>query len=132
MKIRTGANEKMTGAPAWSNVTAMTTPGAISPGTNRYVQFQAILDPDSLGWSSAQLKDVTIRWTGPSQVTDLAGTMTKGPDYGIWAMTVDGLPLVKGITIDLTIFQDVTGLATNIQRLTSAMIAEVEPRNIGK
>jgi hypothetical protein len=45
---------------------------------------------------------------------------------------VDGNPLAKGVTIDLIIYQDVMAFGGKTNRLTSSMVAEVEPRNTGK
>lgn len=134
LKIRTGDNGDMSDALAWSNITAITSPGAIAPGNRRYVQFQAILNATNSGATAVvpSLKDVTIKWTGEQRVTDVGGTFTKGPGYGIFDLTVDGKPLVKGLTVDLTIFEDVFRFGGGSNRLTSSLTAEVEPRNTGK
>jgi hypothetical protein len=132
LKVRTGSDENMSDALPWGSVAAMTSPGAISPEAKRYVQFQVLMNPDGVGWATPRLRDAAIRWQGETKVTDIASTLTRGPNYGIVEMTVDGRPLTKGLTIDLTIYEDVVGLGTNSHRLTSSMIAEVEPRNTGK
>lgn len=135
MRVRTGnnyTNEMLADATDWTNLTAMTSGGTISPGSGRYVQFQAEMAPDSTSWYVPSLKDVTIKWTGQSLLTDVAATITKGPAYGIFELTVDGNPLVKGVTIDLTIYEDVRGWHGVSNRLTSSVSAEVEPRNTGK
>lgn len=132
MKVRAATNEAMTDAPAWSNVTAMTTGGAITPGAKRYVQFQAILNPDSSGWSTPKLKDVAINWAAEPQVVDVGGTLTKGPNYGVVELTIDDKPLVKGLRVDLTIYEDITGWGRQARRVTSSMSTEIEPRNTGK
>jgi len=47
-------------------------------------------------------------------------------------LTVDGRTLVKGLRVDLTIYEDVQGWAKGGKRLTSSLMAEIEPRNTGK
>jgi hypothetical protein len=133
LKVRTGINESLLDAPAWSNVTAfLSSPATITCGNKRYVQFQATLDPDYWGWNSPKLKDVTIKWTGATKVVDISATMTKGPNYGICEVTVDGNPLAKGLRVDLEIYEDIIGWGATPKRLTSSMTTEIEPRNTGK
>ena len=79
------------------------------------------------------LKDVAIRWTGANTVADIGGTVTKGPEYGIFDVYVDDRPLTKGLTVDLTIYEDVIGFGGDgSNRMTSTMSTEIEPRNTGK
>lgn len=135
IKVRTGANADLSDAPNWTNVTAfLTSPANITCGNTRYVQFQAILNPDlaSKGANSPKLKDVTIKWSGATKIVDVSATMTKGPNYGICEVTVDGQPLTKGLRIDLSIFKDITGWGKTGKRITSSMTTEIAPRNTGK
>lgn len=131
IKVRTGDSLMMTNAPAWDSVTNLTAGGTFPAPSRRFVQFQAILDPDSAGWSTPKLKDLTIRWAGTTKLVDVGAVMTKGPNYGICEVTIDGKPLTKGMRIDLTIFEDVLGWAAKSKRLTSSMTTEVDPRNTG-
>jgi len=136
LKLRAGDDPALSDAPAWSNVTALSGPGPISLTAGRYVQFQAQLksnnDPDFDNCQTPRLKDVTLRWQGERRITDVGGTFTTGPDYGIFKLLVDGNELKKGVRVELTIFEDVTGFAGKTKRVTSSMVAEVEPRNTGK
>ena len=133
MKVRTGANADLSDASSWSNIAAMTSGGSINPGDKRYVQFQACLYSGTAGYYVPTLKDVAIRWTGPNKVVDIGGTITKGPEYGVFDVYVDDKPLTKGLTVDLTIYEDVIGFGgKGSNRLTSTMSAEIEPRNTGK
>jgi len=136
LKFRTGDDPLLADAPAWSNVTALSGPGPISLPAHRYVQFQARMrsnnDPDFSACRTPVLKDVTLRWQGERRITDVGGTFTTGPDYGIFKLLVDGNELKKGVRVELTIFEDVSGFAGKTKRVTSTMIAEVEPRNTGK
>jgi hypothetical protein len=133
IKVRTSDLGDMSDAPAWTNITAfLTSPANITCGNKRYVQFQAILDPDSSGWTTPKLQDVTIKWAGETKVVDVSAMMTKGPNYGICQVTVDDKPLVKGIQIDLTIFKTILGWGPVAKQLTSSMTTEIEPRNTGK
>ncbi len=133
LKVRTADNEDMSDAAPWSNLTAMASGGSITPGNRRYVQFQALMRASSDGWNVPSLKDVTIRWTGEYRAADIGGKMTTGPDYGIYELMVDNKPLVKGVSIDLTIFEDLMTIGGgSSNRLTSSATVEVEPRNTGK
>ncbi len=131
MKIRTSANRTMSDAPAWSNVSAMASGGAIDPGDKRYVQFQTIMTPNEQGTSTPKLKDVAIDWAGEDRVVDIGGIFTKGPDYGRFELTVDGQELKRGIEIDLEIYKDAAGYE-GVKTNTSALTAEIRPRNTGK
>lgn len=133
LKIRTGHQPDLSDAAAFSNLTAMTSGGAINPGNKRYVQFQAVMTPGYGGWYVPSLKDVTIKWTGENRLADIGGAMTVGPDYGIWELKIDGQVLTKGVTVNLTIFRDLMSIGGGgSNRLTSASAIEVEPRNTGK
>ena len=120
-KVRSASNEDMSDAPAWSNMTAKTTPSPITIGSKQYVQWMAILEPNEDGWSTPLVKDVTIDWAGPTRITDIAATFTKGPDKGIYELTVDGKPLVKGVTVNIEIYEEAVTYAGDTKRLTSAM-----------
>ncbi|MBN1671709.1 MAG: hypothetical protein JXR37_11775 [Kiritimatiellae bacterium] len=133
MKVRAGDQDDLSDAPAWSNCTAYSSaPVSLNALSGRYVQFQAELVSDPYGWDTPKLKDVTIEWNGELRVADIGGTFTVGPDYGIFEVTVDGKILAKGVTVDLEIYEDVRTFQVSNTRLTSAMTAEIEPRNSGK
>ena len=137
MKVRTGAQADLSDAQPWTNISEFaSSPATITCGNYRYVQFQAILNPDLAtfykGSHSPKLKDVTIKWAGATRVVDVGATMTKGPDYGICEVSVDGNPLTKGLRIDLTIFKEITGWGSTNKMITSSMTAEISPRNTGK
>ncbi|HRZ11662.1 MAG TPA: prepilin-type N-terminal cleavage/methylation domain-containing protein [Kiritimatiellia bacterium] len=133
LKIRAGNQPDLSDAESFSNLTAMTSGGAINPGNKRYVQFQAVMTPGYGGWYVPSLKDVTVKWTGENRLADIGGTMTVGPDYGIYELKIDDQVLTKGVTVSLTIFQDLMSAGGGgSNRLTSASVIEVEPRNTGK
>lgn len=138
MRVRTGNMKDMSDALAWASVPLMSAPGSLSGlASKRYVQFQAVVTGS---WNTvthtlnrAKLRDVNIRWNGITKLTDIAGTFTMGPDYGIMEVTVNNKPLIRGMTIDLTIYKDVPGFGgRGSNRLTSTLTTEVEPRNTGK
>jgi prepilin-type N-terminal cleavage/methylation domain-containing protein len=131
MKIRTATNSIMSDAASWSNITAMASGGAINPGDDRYVQFRATMTPNDYGYFTPRLKDVTIAWTGEERVVDIGGIFTSGPDHGIVELEVDGRKLKRGIEIDLEIYKETHGYV-GVKTNTSALAAEVRPRNTGK
>ena len=131
LKVRTGSSNDLSDAASWGSISAMTSPGAISPGNHRYVQFRAELRPSFYGISTPRLKDVTIKWTGAEQVVDIGGTFTKGPDYGVFEVEVDGVRVMTGVEVYLKIFKDVYGYVGS-RRMTSCLTTEITPRNTGK
>ena len=141
IKVRTGTRPDLSDAPTWTNATAFSSSsssgsGSISGLSGRYVQFQAVLNPDLSssyrGWNSPRLKDVAITWAGATKIVDIGATMTKGPSYGICEVTVDGNPLTKGLRIDLSIFKVIAGWGSTGKTNTSSMTTEISPRNTGK
>jgi prepilin-type N-terminal cleavage/methylation domain-containing protein len=130
MKARAGNNADLSGATAWSNVTAAAMSGPSFGGTGRYVQFQATLLSDATRYNTPKLQSATIRWPGESRVVNVGGTVTKGPDYSIFQAELDGLPLKSGILLDLEIYKDVR-IHGAVKRITSALSTEVMPRNTG-
>ncbi len=132
IKVRTGDQSNLSDAQAWSNITGAASGGTISPGARRFIQFQADMDPDSGGWNTPKLKDVTIKWAGETKVVDVAAIMTKGPNYGLCELSVDGKPLLRGLKINLKIFEDIPGWGRTTKQVTSEGSVEVEPRNTGK
>ncbi len=131
MKVRSATNRTMSDASAWSNISAMASGGAIDPGDNRYVQFKAIMTPNAYGYRTPKLKDVTIEWAGEDRIVDIGGIFTKGPDYGRFELKVDGQELKQGIEIDLEIYKEAAGYQ-GVKTNTSALAAEIRPRNTGK
>lgn len=129
MKIRTSANSDMSGATAWSGLTAHTTsPASLSGLSNqRYVQFQATLDAASPWVTLPELDDVKVTWPGEDALVTLSGQFTKRPNYGIFKITVDGNDVVQALSIYLEsseTYQD--------QTFTHELTAEGRPRNTGK
>ncbi|MGQ9663181.1 MAG: PulJ/GspJ family protein [Kiritimatiellia bacterium] len=131
LKVRTGDESDLSDAPAWNTVSAMSSPGSIAPGNNRYVQFRAEFQPTPDTMSTPRLKGVTVKWTGETRVVDVGGIFTKGPDYGLFELYVDGKKLSMGLLINLQIFKDTRGQG-GTQRLTSSLTSEVYPRNTGR
>ena len=90
------------------------------------------MQPDSTTTNSPKLRSVTLRWAGVTSAVEVGGTFSKGPDHGIWQLTVDGNPLVKGCSMDLTIYKDMSALNGATRRMTSTVSMEMYPRNTGK
>jgi hypothetical protein len=138
LKVRSGNNSDLSDASAWTNIATSATASApsgsasISPGTGRYVQFQAIFDSDIYGNNTPKLKDVTVRWTGVQRIVNMGGTFSKGPDHGVWELSVDGYPLVKACNMDLTIYKDMPVVGGQTRRITSTVSMEIYPRNTDK
>ncbi len=130
LKVRTGDEMDLSDAPAWPDVTPVPVYGVIDPGHGRFVQFRCELTSNAAYDATPELKDVTIKWYGPERVVDVGGTFTKGPDYGIFRVTVDGGEILTGLAADLEIFKDAPGFAAK-KRITSRLAVEIQPRNTG-
>lgn len=131
-------------APAWSSLGALASGGTVS-GSGRYLQFRAAYTsapysvyPGESGGivggpyrnRTPRLRRVLITWDGEAKYVDVMANMLKGPDCGKFKVEVDGNPLVRGVTMEIEIFKDVvTQGGVKKERLRSAMMAEVEPRN---
>lgn len=131
MKVRSGSSNDLSDAASWESIAAMTSPGSINPGNHRYVQFRAELRSGTGYMSTPKLEDVTIEWGGEDKMVDIAGTFTKGPDYGIFELSVDGQRVLTGVSVYLEIFEDVRGYK-GTRRVTSSLTSEVTPRNTGR
>ncbi|MDA0989327.1 MAG: prepilin-type N-terminal cleavage/methylation domain-containing protein [Verrucomicrobia bacterium] len=131
IRVRTGASNDLSDAAAWNSITPLTVPGSINPGDNRYVQFQAILDTDSSSTLTPKLRNVHIDWPGEERFVSVGGTMTKGPDYGVFQITVDGKSLKSAVVVNLEIFEYIRSHGSS-NLITSHLSAEITPRNSGK
>ncbi|MFO7534627.1 MAG: prepilin-type N-terminal cleavage/methylation domain-containing protein [Kiritimatiellia bacterium] len=134
-KVRSGDDPFLADAPPWTNVPVITASGSSleSAGSGRYIQFQADFTSDV--WSTPQspsLRNVTIRWPGDTKLADISVMLTRGTQYGEFEVLLNGTNLYKGVRIDLTIFKDITSFGGHQERMTSSMMAEIEPRNTGK
>lgn len=64
---------------------------------------------------------------------DIVANMLKGPDCGIFKVDVDGKSLVRGVTMEIEIYKDIVSQGgVKKERLRSAMMAEIDPRNSTK
>jgi prepilin-type N-terminal cleavage/methylation domain-containing protein len=135
-------------AAAWADVVEAENGATVVDGGGRYVQFRAVYrsKPSSAfpGVSGAttsgpyrsetpRLHRVFLRWDGDLKYVDIAATMLKGPDCGRFLVEIDGQPLIRGVTMEIEIFKDIRMMGgLRKERLRSAMMAEIEPRNSGK
>ncbi|MEE9367525.1 MAG: hypothetical protein V3V05_01545 [Pontiella sp.] len=130
-KIRSGDNDDLSDATDWDSISAFSYSSAISIAYKRYVQFQAIMTSDSTGRKTPKLKDVSIDWTGAKQLVDVGGIFTKGPNYGIFEISIDDEPLSSALVVDLEIYKDTLTMDTETIRVTSSLKVEITPRNSG-
>jgi type II secretory pathway pseudopilin PulG len=134
-------------APEWVSAGLLANGGSM-PGTGRYVQFRSVFQaqpvsvyPGLTGGvgsgpyraATPRLRRVFVQWDGGAKYVDITANLLKGPDCGMFKVEVDGKPLVRGVTMEIEIFKDViTQGGVKKERLRSAMMAEVEPRNSAK
>jgi prepilin-type N-terminal cleavage/methylation domain-containing protein len=131
---RTGNSVDLSDASDWSALSPLTAPGTFPYNTGRYIQFRAVMGCDPMQFPvppSPRLQYVKFQWPGDTRMVDVAGILTRGPDYAQCAVTVDGKPLTRAIKVDLTIYKDTRRLSGGPERLTSFATAEVTPRNTG-
>lgn len=129
MQVRSGDDPYLADAPDWDTVPQLSASGASlsGAGSGRFIQFRTLFRSDT--YNAPTLRNVRIRWLGDTKLVDVSAMVTRGPEYGEFEVLVDGTNLYKGVRIDLSIFKDVTGFGGKQMRMTSAMMAEVEPRN---
>jgi hypothetical protein len=135
LKVRAGDEPNLSDAPAWNTVSDYTSSPSLisaSASSKRYVQFQAYLQSNTAGDATPKLKDVTIEWNGKRQLVDVGGIFTKGPDYGMFEISVDGNPLRSALIVDLEIYKDVMVMNKENRTITSSLKVELTPRNSGK
>ncbi len=130
MRIRAGQTPDLADALPWERISPVAR-GAAPVAQGRYVQVRARMTPTPDGQQTPLLRDFKLRWLGPTRAVDVGGVFTTGPDHGIIELLVDGARLVQGITVDLTVYKDVSMGSGPRQRLTSSVFAEMSPRNTG-
>lgn len=128
MKVRTGALPDLSDAPEWSSISSS---ALFTAPDKRYVQFRAIMESNGNHDKTPTLKDVTINWTGEKRLVDIGGIFTKGPDYGVFEIRVDGEPLRSAIIVDLEIYKETFSMNSTNQTITSRLQTELTPRNSG-
>jgi hypothetical protein len=132
LKVRAGSQPDLSDASEWDLVSASSVnPHSIGASYNRYVQFQALFTTDTAATATPKLKDVTIDWAGERQLVNVGGIFTKGPNYGMFEISVDGDPLRSALIVDLEIYKDVLVMNKESRRVTSFLKADVTPRNSG-
>ncbi len=133
IKLRSGDQPDLSDASDWSAIAGSSVnPGSVFAAYKRYIQFQAQLTSSSDGLATPKLKDLTIDWTGEMQLVNVSGTVTKGPEYGVVKVLVDGIPLQSAMEVDLQIYKDIFSFKKTAKRITSSLLAEIRPRNTGK
>jgi hypothetical protein len=70
------------------------------------------------------IDDVSIDWPGQEKLCEISGYFTQKPDYGVIKLTVDGVDLLKGLGFEVTVEDNIQGVA-----LEESFSTEVEPRN---
>ena len=133
LKVRVGDQPDLSDALDWSLIPASTVnPRSVGTSYKRYIQFQTLLTSNTGGDSTPKLKDVTIDWAGERQLVNIGGIFTKGPNYGMFEISVDGDPLRSAIIVDLEIYKNVLVMNDESRRVTSSLQVELTPRNSGK
>jgi len=130
-KVRSGNAPDLSDADSFETLTSFAYPRTVPASYNRYIQFQALMESDEKGLESPVLKDVAIGWAGQKQLVDVGGIFTKGPNYGVFEISIDGQPLRSALIVDLEIYKDTLTKNHENRRITSSLKVELTPRNSG-
>lgn len=144
----TGDGFDIADAPEWAGVGTAVSGSQIAGGSGRYLQFRSVFQSSSYSVypgetggkaggpyrnATPRLRRALITWDGETRYVDIVGNQLKGPDGGMFKVEVDGQSMVRGVTMEIEIYKDViTQGGVKKERLRSAMMAEVEPRNSTK
>ncbi|MDF7825193.1 hypothetical protein P4B35_14310 [Pontiellaceae bacterium B12227] len=127
-KVRTGDNPDMSDSSDWDDIEYSS---LFSAGYKRYVQFQATLESDDDMLQTPRLKDVMVDWAGQTRLVNIGGTFSKGPNHGVFEISVDGKKLTSALVVDLEIYKDVLTMNNKTTRISSSQKVEISPRNTG-
>lgn len=127
-KVRTGNDNDLSDASDWDLIDPSS---QIMDANKRYLQFQAILESDTSHTETPILKDVTFNWSGETRMVNIGGTFNKGPDHGVFEISVDGQKLTSALIVDMEIYQDVRAMNNTTRRIQSKQKVEISPRNTG-
>lgn len=145
MRVRAGDKPDLSDAPAWTNVVPAS-PGQTPFIQGRYAQVQAQFEVgtatvsgfDPNGYPidpgttfTPQLRDFTLSWHGEPRFVDLYLDASTGPNHGIYEVHIDGVPLLQGITVNATVYDDIVLGDGQTRRITASTFAEIVPRNTG-
>jgi prepilin-type N-terminal cleavage/methylation domain-containing protein len=133
-KVRSGDNPGLSDASPFENISEDTvnlssSSMSISDQSGRYIQFQALLEADDAALYTPKLKDVSMNWPGGTNMVNISGTFTKGPDKGNFSLRVDGKELQSALIVDLEIYKDIPGMKDQTRRVTSKVKVALSPRN---
>ncbi|MDZ4199263.1 MAG: type II secretion system protein [Kiritimatiellia bacterium] len=128
-RIRAGSQPDLSDALSW-NLAPTPINGAQLYIAGRYAQVQARLTPGGTNATvTPVLQNFTLRWETETRIVDIGGVFSTGPDHGIFELLVDGRPLVRAVTVDLSVFKDIPTGGGKKRRITASAFAEIVPRN---
>ena len=84
-------------------------------------------DPHVTGVSSPWIDDVEIDWPGAERICTLTGNIAKKNDYGQAKIIVDGVELMKILSVHIKLSKEIQGRTVEVENFV-----EVQPRNTGK
>lgn len=129
-KVRSGSTPEEVRTISWNSATTFDSSRTV-PGTwKRYIQFQTLMASETgTHLLSPILKDVAIDWNGVRKLVNISGEFIKGPNGGMYEITVDGKELQSALIVDLEIFKDIQSMDGKKRTATSAIKVELSPRN---
>ncbi len=128
VQIRAG-NSPDLNAVSWVNAVKDSVPAI----AGRYVQVQVTLragaHASTRETATPELHDFTLEWEGDERFAPVSGKFLKGPSQGVYDVLVNGMPLMKGVTIDLEVYSDLEMGFGGSKRVTASAFTEIIPRN---
>ncbi|MGA1530706.1 MAG: PulJ/GspJ family protein [Kiritimatiellia bacterium] len=128
VQARAGASNDLSGV-VWVDVMNDSTP--LIDG--RYFQVKAMLgvgvNAGNKETATPELHDIIMAWEGAERFAPITGKFQTGPSQGVYEVLVNDAPLMKGVTIDLTVYKDVAMGIGSPKRITASAFTEIIPRN---
>lgn len=128
VQVRAGSQPDLSDAAEWDNVPVVQ-PGIPPVIGGRYAQVKVRMHPGVDALTTPQLRDFTLRWRGGKRYVDLAAVISEGPDHGIYEVEVNGSPLLRGVTVYVSVYKEVGAFPRHTRRMQSSAMAEIVPRN---
>lgn len=128
MQIRADSDASMTNA-AWVNALQ-----GVAPAIHgRYVQVMATLTPGVNATTresgTPQLQDFAVSWEAEPRFVSIEGKFSVANTHGIYEVEVNGVPMLRGVTVDLTVYKDVPMGFGEPRRIEAKAYTEIVPRN---
>lgn len=104
----------------------------------RYIQFKVTMISvpatpygANLHSDTPLINDIGMGWDCREKIVEIGGVFTKGPEYGIVTVLVNGEPLKASLAIDLEIYEEIGAGKGQTSKITAGKKTSIVPRNSG-